>query len=102
MFLVLHVLDQKHALRHRFQNRETLVDAIHDESSRHAAEYLRRHYTMCMRVIPEHAGTLPVVRRDLHEVVESFARVDVDKDVVAMSAWRDAHAMKVEIARLVW
>jgi hypothetical protein len=98
---MLHMLDEQESLRQVSQDREVLFGAIDDDSAGHAAEHLFRDDAVRMRVIPEQARSLTIADRDIHLVAERLAWVNMDKDIIAVPLWRDAHAVEMQIARIV-
>jgi hypothetical protein len=54
-----------------------------------------------VRVIPEQSWALPAITGDAHFVVELRARMNVNEDIVAVALRRDAHAVIVQIRRIV-
>ncbi len=82
---MLDMLDEQELFRKIFQHREVFFGAVDDDPARHAAENLLRDDAVRMRVIPEESGTLAVTHRDLHLVLEVLARVNMDKDIVAVA-----------------
>ena len=82
-------------------DRPAVLNAVDDKSAGHAAEYLIVDEAVGVRVVPEQAGTLPAGRRDPHLVLECFAGVNVDEDVVTLALRRHAHAVIVQVRRLI-
>ena len=98
---VLDMFDEQKPFRKVIYNGEVILKAIDDEATRHPAEHLFRDKAVGMRVIPEESRPLATVGRDVHFVLEALARVNVDKDIIAVPSRRDSHAMEMQVARII-
>ncbi len=72
--------------------------SIEDDGAGHTAVHMQPGQAMDMRVVPEHAGRMIV--RDVEFEIERFARLDLEKDVVAIPRGRDVHAMGMQVGHL--
>ena len=78
-----------------------IFEAVHDKAAGHAAEHLLGDNAMRVRVIPEETGSLATGGRNAHLVLELLTGVDVDEHVVAVALRRHAHAVIVQVRRIV-
>ena len=91
------MLDEKKALGQSLQNRKQPLDAVDDQRARQAAEDLIVDKTVGVRVVPEQPRALAAGSGNVHFVLERFAGMNVDEDIVAVAPRRHAHAVKVQV-----
>jgi hypothetical protein len=95
------MLDEQELLPQVPHDREEILEAIHDESARHATQHLLGHDPMGVGVIPEQAGRLATRGRNPYLIVELLTGMDMDEHVIAVSLRRYGHSMVVQIRRIV-
>jgi hypothetical protein len=93
----LRVLDEEEPFWQVCDDWEDPLEAVDDQTARHAAKDLLCDEAMSMRVIPEEAGPLVAVGGNTHLVLELLAGVYVEENIVAIPARRHAHAVKMQI-----
>jgi hypothetical protein len=97
----LRMLDEQELLRQVPHDREEILEAVHDEPTRHAAQHLFSDYTMRVWVIPEQAGALTTCGGNAYLVVELVTWMDMDEHVIAVSLRRYSHSMVVQVRRII-
>jgi len=91
------MLNEEESFRQALQERKEFFRAVNDKSARQTTQHLFVNYTVNMRVVPEQAGALALVRRYAYFILKIIVGMNMDEHVVAIPFWRHAHSVEMQV-----
>src|SRR5262245_4262485 len=82
----LRMFQEEDSLRQILDDGKEPVETIDNDATRHPSADLLLDEAVGMRMIPEQARSLTISNRDVHLVIESLTRVNVNEHVVAVAS----------------